>query len=157
MRLRRLMIASAGLIAAGVAAQERALAPIPRIVEPSFIDTTCSPCKDFFQFANGIWLARDTIPAEYTSWGVIGEAQERNEVQLRQLLEQAAARRTEGDANAQRLGTFYATCIDSAESERDGATPLGPELARTTSDGSSHAPTEWWSSSTSSWWSIRYA
>jgi predicted metalloendopeptidase len=111
-------------------AQERPLAPVPKIVETGFIDTTCAPCKDFYQFANGRWLAHDTIPPEYTSWGVIGEAQERNEAQLRQILETAARERATGNANTKRIGTFYATCMDSAAADRVGAGPLAHELGR---------------------------
>jgi predicted metalloendopeptidase len=111
-------------------AQDRPLQPVPKIVEPSFIDTTCSPCKDFFQYANGAWLARDTIPAEYTSWGVVAESRERNEALLRQILDQAAQNRKKGDANTKRLGSYYATCMDSARADREGASPLGPELQR---------------------------
>ena len=41
-----------------------------RVVDPAWIDTTTSACVDFFQYANGAWLAHDTIPAAYASSGV---------------------------------------------------------------------------------------
>ncbi len=113
-----------------VLAQERPLPPTPQTVEPSFIDTTCAPCKDFFQYANGLWLARDTIPAEYTSWGVIGESREQNDAQLRGIAEQAAAKRKTGDDNTRRVGTYYATCMDSTRANREGAAPLKQEIGR---------------------------
>jgi len=118
------------LLATPALAQDRPLPPIPKTVEPNFIDTTCSPCKDFFQYANGAWLARDTIPAEYTSWGVIGESREQNEAQLRRIAEAAAAKRKTGDDNTRRVGTYYATCMDSTRANREGATPLRDEISK---------------------------
>ena len=46
--------------------------------DPSARDTTCSPCKDFFQYANGGWVARTEIPAAYASWGTFTELDDRN-------------------------------------------------------------------------------
>jgi len=124
------------LLATPVLAQERPLTPIPQTVEPSFIDTTCSPCKDFFQYANGAWLARDTIPAIYTSWGVIGESREQNDAQLRRIAEAAAAKRKTGDPATRLVGTYYATCMDSTRAEREGGTPLRDEISKINAIGS---------------------
>jgi putative endopeptidase len=45
---------------------DKQLAPL-RVIDATMIDTTARACGDFFQFANGAWLARDTIPAAYSS------------------------------------------------------------------------------------------
>jgi predicted metalloendopeptidase len=34
-----------------------------RVVDTAWIDKNVSACTDFFQYANGAWLAQDTIPA----------------------------------------------------------------------------------------------
>jgi putative endopeptidase len=44
--------------------------PPLRVIDPTYIDTTAKACVDFFKFANGAWLKRDTIPAAYASSGV---------------------------------------------------------------------------------------
>src|SRR5439155_882856 len=54
-----------------------------RVVDPAWIDTTTSACVDFFQYANGAWLAHDTIPAAYASSGVGRDMADRNELVVR--------------------------------------------------------------------------
>lgn len=108
-----------------------ALPPL-RVVEPRWIDTTAAACTDFFLYANGAWLARDTIPADYSSSGVSRDMDDRNELVVRSVLEDAAARRSAfpRDSTPRKLGTFYATCMDSSAAEITGANPIRPWLAR---------------------------
>ena len=83
------LLALAGLsIAAPLAAQAPARS---RGLDPANLDTTCAPCADFNQFANGGWLKRSTIPAAYSRWGSFNELADKNEAVLRQIVEAAAA------------------------------------------------------------------
>src|SRR5438309_1046072 len=102
-----------------------------RVVDPAWIDTTTSACVDFFQYANGAWLAHDTIPAAYASSGVGRDMADRNELVVRSVLDDAVARRASLPAanTLRKLGTFYATCMDSPAPEAAGATPIAPLLA----------------------------
>ena len=59
--------------------------------DPADLDTTCKPCDNFFQFANGGWIARNPIQPAYPSWGHFNALQEHNQEILRQILEAAAA------------------------------------------------------------------
>ncbi len=106
--------------------------PKLKVVDPSDIDRSAGACTDFFQFANGAWLAHDTIPAAYSSSGVGRDMGDRNELVVRAVLEDAVARAPslpEGGTE-RKLGTFYGTCMDSTTVERAGATPIRPVLAR---------------------------
>ncbi|HET8655348.1 MAG TPA: M13 family metallopeptidase [Longimicrobiaceae bacterium] len=94
-------------------------------------DTTCPACRDFYRFANQQWLDTASIPAEYPAWGSFEELAERNRRILRGILEHAAAdTAAAAGSDTYKLGTYYATCMDSAAAERAGAAPLQPELAR---------------------------
>lgn len=122
---------SAGAQGAGPSA---ALAPLPvlRVIDPAYVDTSAHACTDFFQFANGHWLAHDTIPAAYSTSGVGRDMSDRNELVVRSVLEDASARRDTTPVNSteHKLGTFYATCMDSAAAESQGARPVEPALAQ---------------------------
>ena len=95
------------------------------------IDTTAKACGDFFQFANGAWLARDTIPAAYSSSGVSRDMADRNELVVASVLDEAMAKRVVPTTNStqRKLGTFYASCMDSVGAEAKGATTLRPMLS----------------------------
>ena len=105
--------------------------PPLKVVDRLWIDTTANACSDFFQYANGGWIAHDTIPAAYSSSGVARDMSDRNELVVRSVLEDAAARRTSQPAGstARKLGTFYASCIDSTAIEAAGIDPIRPWLA----------------------------
>lgn len=110
---------------------DQQLAPL-RVVDVAMIDTTAKACGDFFQFANGAWLARDTIPAAYPSSGVSRDMADRNELVVRSVLEEAMAKRASPSTNStqRKLGTFYASCMDSVGAESKGTTTLRPLLSR---------------------------
>jgi putative endopeptidase len=100
-------------------------------IDPANTDTTCSPCKDFFRYANGGWLERSEIPGDQPRWGSFNELQEQNYIALHQVLTDAARDASSAkDSNLQKLGTFYATCMDSAAVEKAGIRPLKGELDR---------------------------
>ncbi len=85
------------------------------------------PGHDFYRYVNGGWLAANPVPPDESSWGVFHEIDQRNQLVLRAILEQAAAQ--PGDALHRRLGDFYASGMDEAAIEAQGVTPLADELA----------------------------
>ena len=96
-------------------------------------DTTCAPCKDFFQYATGGWRAKNPIPAAYPWWGSFVVLQEENLATVRSILETAAREAgtaaTPTSATA-KVGLFYATCMDSTAANAAGIAPIQPDLAR---------------------------
>jgi putative endopeptidase len=130
--LRTLQALAVPLAIAGLPAQQAPQASLPplKVVDVSFIDTTAKACSDFFQYANGAWLARDTIPAIYSSTGVARDMADRNEATVRGLLEAVSAQRATlaTESTAWKLGAFYGTCMDSAAAEREGLDPIRPLL-----------------------------
>ncbi len=107
------------------------LLPPLRVIDPGYVNRTANACTNFYQFANGAWLQRDTIPAAYASSGVARDMSDRNELVVRAVLDDVRERRAsfrEGSTE-HKLGTFYGTCMDSAAAERAGVSPIRPMLA----------------------------
>jgi putative endopeptidase len=97
----------------------------------SSMDKNTAACTNFYQFANGTWLKTTEIPAAYPSWGSFNALAENNRKTLHDILEEAAknTNATRG-SNEQKIGDFYASCLDEAKREAEGMKPLVPELAR---------------------------
>jgi putative endopeptidase len=115
---------------AGAAPDEPRLAPL-KVLDPAYMDTTAKACSDFNRYANGGWLARDTIPAAYPASGVSRDMADRNEIVVRSVLDDVMKKRATFPVGStqRKLGTFYATCMDSAAAEREGVAPIKPELS----------------------------
>jgi len=97
----------------------------------TYADTTCAPCKDFFQYANGTWLATTQIPPAYPAYGMGREIFDRNQLVLQRVLERAAAGADqERDATLQKVGWFYRVLMDSARADREGIAPMQEDLRR---------------------------
>jgi putative endopeptidase len=95
------------------------------------LDKNTPACTDFYQYANGGWLSANAIPAAYSSWGVANILNEKTRDQLREILE-AAAKNTKAakGSSEQKVGDYYATCMDEAKIEAEGLKTLEPEFAR---------------------------
>ncbi|MGB9485548.1 MAG: M13 family metallopeptidase [Terriglobia bacterium] len=95
------------------------------------LDNSVAACTDFYQYADGGWMAKNPIPAAYPRWGTFDQLQERNQEVVHQILESAAkdASAPQG-GNEQRIGDFYGSCMDEKGIEAAGITPLQPELDR---------------------------
>ncbi|MGH9441566.1 MAG: M13 family metallopeptidase, partial [Thermoanaerobaculia bacterium] len=97
----------------------------------SDMDPTADACRDFPRYADGGWLARNPVPAAYSRWGTFIILANHNREILRSILDEAAAdRKAASGSERQKLGDFYAACMDESKAEADGAKPLEPELER---------------------------
>ncbi|MEP6707670.1 MAG: M13 family metallopeptidase [Pyrinomonadaceae bacterium] len=95
------------------------------------LDKNTAACADFFQYVNGGWLVANPIPPAYPSWGVANVLSEKNRDVLHDILEASAKNtRAKKGSNEQRVGDYYAACMDEAKVEAAGLTPLQAELLR---------------------------
>ncbi|MBC7415561.1 MAG: M13 family metallopeptidase [Herminiimonas sp.] len=97
------------------------------VLEPQTMDRSADPCTDFFQYANGTWLASNPVPPDRSRYTAYDEVSERNLTALRALVEQAGP--DQGSA-ARLVGNYYKSGMDEAAIEAAGSTPLAAELGR---------------------------
>jgi putative endopeptidase len=105
--------------------------PAAHGVDLTILDKTYKPCEDFYRYASGAWLAKNPVPAAYPSWGRFNELAERNRELLHLILEGAAANtKAAAGSNEQKIGDFYASCMDEKQITVAGTKPLDAEIAR---------------------------
>ena len=128
---RILSIAAVALLTASTAHPQTSSSPeLP--YSPSLnltsIDKSIDPCVNLYQYSCGRWQQQNPIPPDQTSWSVYGKLYEDNLNFLRGILEQAAAAGDQRDAVTQKIGDFYAACIDQSAIETRGIAAIQPQL-----------------------------
>ena len=93
-------------------------------------DTSLKPGENFFGYVNGTWIKHNPIPAEYSRWGSFPKLRDDNLIALREILEQLTKETGSLDPDRKKLRDFYASAMDEARLEKEGARPLVGELER---------------------------
>ncbi|HTR81220.1 MAG TPA: M13 family metallopeptidase [Bacteroidota bacterium] len=107
------------------------ITPQAKPLDPANMDLSVKPCDDFFHYANGNWIKKNTIPPAYDSWGSFNILAEQNNEVLKGILESAATDSTAPEgSNEKKIGDFYAAGMDSAAIEALGWKPIAPELTQ---------------------------
>ncbi len=96
-------------------------------VQISDMDLSVSPGDDFYQYANGGWLARAQIPEGMPSYGAFEQLQIQVLNQQFELIQQMAQGAQPG-TDQWKAGQFFLQGIDTRTRDRLGATPVQPQL-----------------------------
>ncbi len=96
-------------------------------VDLKAIDKTIDPCQDFYKYACGNWMKANPIPPQYANWGRFNELADRNLEIVHQILEDSAKHQERSPID-QKIGAFYASCMDESAIEKAGYTPIKPGI-----------------------------
>ena len=99
-------------------------------LDKELMDTTADPCVDFYRYACGNWAKSHPIPNDSPYSDQFYNLEQYNRQVLRGILEKAAADSAAPDANTQKIGDYYASCMDEGAVEKKGLAALQPELDR---------------------------
>jgi putative endopeptidase len=94
------------------------------------LDRAADPCANFYRYACGGWLAANPVPADQARWGRFDVLQDRNRIILQNILESAAANKPVRTPIEQKIGDYYASCLDEKAIDQKSTAPLQPDLDR---------------------------
>ena len=111
-------------------AQDKPLTEFPYTpgLDASAMDTTANPCEDFYQYTCGGWIKNNPIPADQSRWSVYGKLYQDNQRFLWGILDTLSRKTAGNTANQQKIGDYYAACMNEAAIEQRGAAPMHPAL-----------------------------
>jgi len=122
-----------------VAAYGQAAAPAPaRVAAPGYrpiagfdltsLDRTVDPCEDFYKFSCGKFAANHPIPADQSSVDQFYALYNVNTQALNGILTKEAAGGADRSPDEQKIGDYYAACMNTELLDRKGLAPLKPLL-----------------------------
>ena len=99
-------------------------------LDEQLIDKRADPCTSFFQFACGNFSKLYPIPADMPGFGTGPMVFNHTEYVLHALLDKYASNNPSRTPNEQKIGDFYASCMDTNAIHAAGLKALQPELDR---------------------------
>jgi predicted metalloendopeptidase len=102
----------------------------PKSFDLDAMDKSVDPCEDFYEYACGSWRKKNPIPPDQARWGRFNELIEYNRQTLHQILEKASVKSAKRSPIMQKIGDFYASCMDEKTVDSKGSAPLKPLMER---------------------------
>ena len=134
----RVTIAFFASLAAFAASFMLAQAPVAHGVAVANMDTSVKPGDDFYQYANGGWIARTEIPPDRGRISVFNTLRDQSDKRTADLIEAAAkvgeaakdggAISSNSGSNTRKIAAVYKSYMDEAGLEAKGLAPLRPHL-----------------------------
>ena len=99
------------------------------------LDRSVDPCVDFYKFSCGGWEKNNPIPADQAGWSVYAKLGNENQQFLWGILEDDAKAPSGSSSSPrtavqQKVGDYFAACMNTTAIDALGDKPIEPELAR---------------------------
>jgi putative endopeptidase len=104
--------------------------PYTPSLDVTSMDRSIDACDDLYTYACGGWQKKNPIPADQSSWTVYGKLHADSQRYLWGILEEASRAGAERNPAQQRIGDYFAACMNLDAIERAGSAPLAADLAR---------------------------
>lgn len=130
--LRKSIVLPAALACLGVLGAAQDQPKHEPVLNIDSMDRAMDPCVDFFAYACGGWIKNNPIPPDQSSWDTYSKMEDENRGRLREILEAASQPDPTRNMVTQKIGDYYASCMDEKSIEAKGAEPLRPDLDKIT-------------------------
>src|SRR5438874_6676483 len=85
--------------------------------DSSGVDATDRPGDSFFDYVNGAWDKRTSIPADMARFGMFDALRNQSQEQLRAIIAEAASSDAARDSEAGKIGALYNAFMDETRVE----------------------------------------
>jgi putative endopeptidase len=100
-----------------------AASPLQSGIDEANFDPSIPVGQDFFEHLNGQWIKANPIPPDQSRWGSFNALHEKNLKELQGILVSLSSI-AGPDEDQRKLRDFYATAMDEAKLQNQGAAPL---------------------------------
>lgn len=99
-------------------------------INPDFMDLSVKPGDDFYQYANGTWLASHPVPESFGRYGAFTELWLTNNEQVQAIVSDPSLLDAPRGSVQRKIADFYASGMDTLQLETLGLEPIQPILDR---------------------------
>lgn len=94
------------------------------------MDQTVDPGTNFYDYANGGWMAKTTIPDDESRWGSFNELREMNDSMTLALVDKALEMdNMDSSSDEGKVVQLFTTAMDTEKLNAEGISPIEPMLA----------------------------
>ena len=130
LRIASLALGASVLLAQTPGGQPLSTLPYTPSLDVPSMDRAIDPCMDFYKYSCGGWIRNNPIPADQPRWDVYGKLAEENTRFLWGILEEASKPAPGRTPAQQKIGDYFAACMDEKAVEEQGAKPMEADLKR---------------------------
>ena len=112
------------------AAYKSALPTGAKYIDPKNMNVKVKPTDNFYEYANGAWLATNPVPASETRWGSFNILNDFTQNAVKQILEETAKTSGPKGSSEQMVGDFYASGMNTAAIEAKGINAIADVLSK---------------------------
>jgi endothelin-converting enzyme/putative endopeptidase len=105
---------------------------VPKLpsTDVTLADSSINPCENFYQYTCAKVNAANPIPPDQSGWGAFNRLTEWNRSVLRQILETNQSVGAVRTPTEQKIGDFYAACMEQSSAKANDLRAIEPLLAK---------------------------